>query len=647
MRRPALAGVLLCTATVLTAGCTADPGSTVFRDTAVPGGSFQLVAFDSCEDALGKLREAAKRYVGPYGFGYHGDARMTAIGDGFSQADNAAGAPAAPGMAGKAAEQGSSYSGTNAHEKGADEPDLVKTDGRRIITIARGVLRVVDARSRQVTGELDLVRGDQDPVGWSQLDLLLAGDHALVLSPGGQWVGEKVIDGPGRPEPVRPDEITGPRLLLVDLGGATPRLASSYTVDGQLVDARQTGTVARVVVRSQPRLAFRYDEDSTDAQRTAANRAVIDRAGPEDWLPRYELSTGQQIRRGRVDCAAVSRPTTYTGTSLTTVLSFDLGRSTLSAGDPVTVVADGDTVYSNGTSLYVANDQRWRVGARDAAAEQRTELFKFDLSGSAGPRYVAAGAVPGWLVNQYALSEWDGHLRVATTTGQGWGRNPKSESAVHVLRQNGKRLVETGRVTGLGKGERIYSVRFTDYLGYVVTFRQTDPLYTLDLRNPAAPAVLGELKITGYSAYLHPVGDTRLIGIGQEATAEGRVRGTQVSLFDVSDLTEPRRLAQHHVRYGYSEAEYDPHAFLYWPPTGLLVVPLMSREAGETGALVLTVGDRGITEAGRISHPSGSRPFSGQIRRSLVIDGVLWTVSDIGLAATDPVTLGRLAWIEF
>jgi hypothetical protein len=191
-----------------------------------------------------------------------------------------------------------------------------------------------------------------------------------------------------------------------------------------------------------------------------------------------------------------------------------------------------------------------------------------------------------------------------------------------------------------------------------VTFRQTDPLYTLDLSEPARPRVTGELKITGYSAYLHPIDGQRLIGVGQEASTEGRVQGTQVSLFDVSDLERPTRLAQHHVRAGHSEAEFDPHAFLYWPADRLLVLPLTvynveiapgaATPRGKptmptAGAMVLRVGDNGFAELGMVTH--AGQYENGMIRRSLVVDNVLWTVSDSGLKATNMSTLDTLAWI--
>jgi uncharacterized secreted protein with C-terminal beta-propeller domain len=267
------------------------------------------------------------------------------------------------------------------------------------------------------------------------------------------------------------------------------------------------------------------------------------------------------------------------------------------------------------------------------------------------------------------MSEWDGHLRVATTTdGATVGmanpdQMPASESGVHVLAQRDRSLKEVGSVTGLGKGERIYAVRFTGPIGYVVTFRQTDPLYTVDLGDPTNPVVRGELKIPGYSAYLHPAGPNRLIGIGQDATEQGRVKGTQISLFDVGNLAEPGRLASYTLSGAHSEAEFDPHAFLYWPAESLLVVPLQTsgfavpdastdtRLAGSMsqGALVLKVGVSTISEIGYIQHPqnreSGWMP--AQIRRSLVIDQTLWTVSDSGLMAHDIRTLTRLAWLPY
>jgi len=666
-------GLALATAGGL-AGCTGGQRTALFQDEDVPAGSFQLVAFDSCDAALDGLRTAAKAVVGPYGFAY-GPMAVDAFG-GASR--DMAGGPAVPSAAGEKASGGAAsngsapnYSGTNTHEAGVDEPDLVKTDGRRIVTTSRGVLRVVDAASRSLVGRLDLAEGDQDPVRYVPGDLLLSGDHALVLmrkqlfDRGGIAVpGPAVEDSAG--SPISPMPVAGPKLMLIDISGA-PRVLGEYTMEGELVDARQVGSVARVVVRSGPRLVFPYVEGRTDQQRLADNKKIIDRATADDWLPRFQVTSGGHTETGHVDCASVSRPATYTGANMLTVLTFDLTASALGRGDGLTIVADGDTVYGSGTNLYVASDQRWRAmtvakvmgGAPIRPAEARTEIYKFNVDGNERPRFVGGGSVPGYVINQYALSDWDGKLRVATTTGEPWAgeQQRKSESAVYVLAQNKRKLVVVGQVGGLGKGERIYAVRFTGPIGYVVTFRQTDPLYTLDLSDPSRPRVIGELKISGYSAYLHPAGGTRLIGIGQEASSQGRTLGTQVSLFDVADPAHPKRLSQYHLSGGHSTAEFDPHAFLYWPSTGLLVVPLQMYDAGvqksvpDMGALVLRVdGDR-IDEVGFIEHPYVEDPinpnYPAVIQRSLMIDGVLWTASDGGLMATDPASLDRLAWLPY
>ena len=754
-----------------------------------------LVRFTSCADALRSLRAAADNTaadnaaagnaaagnaaagntVGSGGFAVGSPAAVGAgsstAGAGSHSAVSAvpgaaapAGAPAAASRAGagqlgagQASGQAApgSYSGTTTAEAGVDEPDLVKTDGRRIVTIIGGVLRVIDAQTQQVTGVLNLP-AQAGLYSATPANLLLAGDHALVLfDQGYRAVGAPVPSGPpevgspaGGPGPagsvpagaepsvdasagatgpghaVRASAlampIIGPHLVLIDLSTGTPRIISEYTMDGALAGARQVGSVARVVVHSAPRVFFAPAFAESAQERTAANQAVIAHTTLSSWLPRYALTAGHVQRTGQVGCAAVSHPAapTYSGTSMLTVLTFDLRNGTLGDGQPVTVVADGDTVYSNGSSLYIANDRQWSMppGALSAAGavpgaavqgappnaaqdtvpattpaaapvtataaapqavpQQYTGVYKFDISGPGRPVYEASGTVPGWLLGssgmaQYALSEWNGALRVATTTDgafAGWSGQPP-QSAVYVLKQAGNLLVTIGKVGGLGQGEQIYAVRFAGPVGYVVTFRQTDPLYTLDLSDPAQPRVAGELLLSGYSAYLDPIDSTHLIGVGQDANAQGQTQGTQISLFDVSDLAAPVRLAVYDVKFGHSEAEFDPHAFLYWPASRLLVIPVQLPstvmpqpvpgsgsvpQGGEvplwpvSEAVVLHVGDHAITELGTITHPVvPGISAAGQIRRSLVIGGALWTLSDTGVKANELTTLAPLGWVPF
>ncbi len=612
-----------------------------------PAGAAMLAAFDSCGAALHGLTRAAAPYVGPYGLPDPGGTRVgVAVGrDGPLLAADAAGA------AGAAEATAPEHSTTTVHEAGVDEPDLVKTDGRRLLSVVDGRLRVLDLASRRVTATL-AVPGQAE-------HLLQHGDRALLVVPGGagRWV-------PGTPFADRPARPDGVRLVLVDITGSG-RVLETLTVDGAYLDGRQVGAVARVVVRSGPRLRFvQPDGRRSDAAARRQNRRVVEESSIEDWLPRYELEQGGEHREGRlVDCERVSRPAAYSGTAMLTVLSLDL-RGPLGTGDPVSVVADGNTVYGTGSSLYVADDHRGQPEPLQADGSplpapdrvRRTEVHRFDTTGPGRPRYAASGLVDGLLLNQYALSEHEGRLRVATTIDGCCAPASRSESVVTVLAERGTRLVRVGRIGGLGRGERIYAVRFLGPVGYVVTFRQTDPLYTLDLSDPTRPRAVGELKITGYSAYLHPAGEGRLLGVGQEATAEGRQLGTQVSVFDVGDPARPRRIAQQQVGSGQSEVEHDPHAFLFWPASGLLVVPVIApyEQPGPAGprpavggALVLRLDGQRLDRLGVLSHPLDAGPGDGQVRRSLVAGDTLWTVSRAGAMATSVDDLSDREWVPF
>jgi hypothetical protein len=607
----------------------------------------QLVAFDSCESALREFQDAAVKEVGPYGLGDNPNVIYDQGGAPTAAESGAAGeAKAAP-------QQAPEHSSTNVHEANADEPDLVKTDGKRIVSaLDENKLRVVDVASREVTATVDL--DGEYPTG-----LFLHGDRALVISPGGT-----VGPAEGREAPEHYAERL--QLLLVDLTGEG-RIIRRLTVDGGYVDARATDGTARVVIRSGPRLEWTQPAGPhSEGAATARNKEIIRESSISDWLPRYTLTAGGTEQSGRlVDCARVSHPKPTTGASLLTVLTLDIGGK-LDRGDPVSVTANGGTVYGTGDTLYVADDStgfnRGRMPTADIASpvppeKQQTKVYQFDTTGSGPPEFVASGLVDGDLLNQYSMSEHDGHLRIATTKHD-WtssGRD-NSRSAVYVLERAGEELKQVGSVGGLGKGEQIYSVRFLGDIGYVVTFRQTDPLYRIDLSDPANPQVDGELKITGYSAYLHPVGVDRLLGIGQEASTEGRITGMQVSLFDIGDA-KPQRLSRLHVKGGSSDAEHDPHAFLYWPQRDLVVVPM--RVYDTTGiekpevyqgasALVLRVSGDRVERVGAVRHPAGDADaYRSDIRRSLVVGDTLWTLSSAGVQANDLDTLDRRAFVRF
>lgn len=636
----------------------------------------RLVAYDGCADLLDGLRRATADKVGPYGL-TDGGPPMFALPEGDTAQRKGPQAAQAPGeAAGGGAGAPPAHSTTNSHEAAADEPDLVKTDGRRIVTLADGRLRVIDPATRKVAHTLDLPGDSGFGPGGGGGQLLLSGDRVLVVSqrpmmmpyPRPTVPGAESSSKPARPEPMT-------RLTLVDISAA-PKVVGTMTTEAGYMDARQSGATVRVVMQSRPRIDFpgrgggripggsgtsdgRTGDGPTsdrptgggpadDKKATEANRAAVLKAPLDAWLPAYRVdgANGGPGKTYKPPCDQVSRPASYTGSSMLSVLTFDLGQG---LGDPraIAVTADGSTVYGNGKSLYVTGTapRPFTPGRTARPPEQRTDVYKFDVGGGGRPRYVAAGSVKGDLLNQYSMSEHQGYLRLATTTSRPDDPNGRSsQSSVYVLGQRGDRLNEVGRVDGLGRGERIYSVRFIGATAYVVTFRQVDPLYMIDLTTPHRPRRTGELKITGYSAYLHPTRDGKLLGVGRDADTSGRTRGLQVSLFDVSG-EKPRKVASHRLPDASSQAEFEPHAFLYWPPTGLTVMPVQRPGGSGSDALILKVTGTSIDEAGTVRHPGES--YDTGVRRSLVIGDALWTISDDGARATDAATLKNTAWLPF
>jgi hypothetical protein len=485
-------------------------------------------------------------------------------------------------------------SGTNVQETGVDEPDLVKATSELIFVVAANRLHAVKADGLERLDTLELE-------GWGH-QLLLAGDRLLMISQATPY-GDVPI-GPADVAVGLPDTVT--QLTEIDVSDPTAmRVVATERIRGEHLGSRLTGDTARVVLWSRPRAVLQ-----------PAFRAQL-----RGWLPRRVLrrsSGGGPQFRPAARCRRVLRPAAHSGVDLLTVLTIDMSRG-LPAVDSDAVMGGGQTVYASKRALYVGLQQ----------GEDRTQLHKFGAAGAGETTYLASGRVGGSLLNQFSMSEREGVLRVATT------RSAESESSVITLVQRDGALVQLGRVDGLGKGERIYAVRFLGDAGYVVTFRQVDPLYTLDLSRPATPRVVGELKIPGYSAYLHPAGEDLLIGVGQDATPEGRQLGTQVSLFDISNLASPTRLHQRKLAAsGSSEAEWDHHAFLWWAPAKLAVIPLEYWSGDGAGVFAGAVGltiDRaaGIAEAGRATHEGPDWP--AVVRRSLIVGGRLVTISDAGI----------------
>jgi hypothetical protein len=594
----------------------------------------------TCPAVLDAVRDRTMAQVTPYGIGQGGwsgaerfasDARMSALDS--AGATREAAAPAA---------NGDGFSGTNLQEVGVDEPDIVKNDRRRAFSLYGRTLRVVrlgddGAVSAAGSLELDVVEG---------AELLLIDDDVVVLSP--------IASG-------------GTRVLVVDVADLeAPRLAHTIDVEGQYLSARQVGDAVRLIVTSGgPDFAFTYprrDDPIGRAQALRENWKAVQEATLSDWLP---LVTVDEDMPFLPPCDDVYVPPTAAGTGSTSVIT--LAPADGKVLDTTSVLVSASEVYATTERLYVA------APTYDPKAnEQSTEIHRFDISDPTRAAYEASGSVAGHLISppwfaqgpvgQWSLSEHAGDLRVATTRQRvgavsddlgGVSRlmpesAPTMDNAVSVLRRDGDALRTIGSVEGIGKNEQLYAVRFMGEVGYVVTFRKIDPLFVIDLSDPRAPRVSGELEMPGYSAYLHPIGEGRLLGVGQRDTnVDGVADGTQVSLFDVSDPARPRRLASLDLgeRGAVSGTESDPRTFTWWPDPARAVLTLTNFQDpnGFRGAIAVEPSANGLREVGRMASSEDALacgPWSIGARTRVIGDSlVLFSAAGVrtsSLAALTP-----------
>lgn len=586
-----------------------------------------LTTVNSCDALLDRLIAEGLERVGPYGFDsgqYRGgwleggvDFAMDDAMEESASFDTGAAQPVTTVQASESAKaEGAdgSFSGTNNQEGGVDEGDFVKTDGERLIVANSNVIRVIDTTTDQPQLVHNITLSEQV---WPR-EMFLVGDRLLVLSHG--WIDVDYSDSQLLDElwTSRPGGTSTTSLTEIDLNSGT--VGDTITFQGDYLSGREVdGTIRLVVNANVGQFPFVYPNGAA-AEETAenANRELLKNSTIDQWMPQYATKDG--AAGDLIPCDQMHIPSTFSGFGTLGVLTVNLnGDGDLGLADSLGVLTTGNTIYASTERLTVATT-RWdgdfqfdEDTGMPVDNAYTTALHNFDISDPANTAYVGSGTIDGFLLSQYSMSEHNGFLRVAATEGAPWG-DDASESAVIILEEQGNELVVVGKVGGLGKGEQIQSVRFMGDVGYVVTFRQVDPLYTVDLSEPTNPTLLGELKIPGFSAYLHPIEDGKLLGIGQDGTDDGRLTGAQVSMFDVSDLTNPTRVAT--LGFGEnsnSSVGWEPKAFTWWAPTRTAFVPVNAwnyddgNESNSADVVAVRIGEDGsLTEAGRMSHPAFS-----------------------------------------
>ena len=623
------------------------------------------------DDAIAEIQKSD--YGCYYGRGMEDNAPTAGASNGSGSSSSGGTAPPAP------SEKASETSGTNNQVAGVDEADFVKNDGQYLYVVANGALRIVQAWPANSAAPVSKVAIEGTPK-----KLFVEGDRALVYVS----VAKQAKSGLGSGAPsygqssectygyecVPAGDGTATKVLVFDISNrAAPQKIREIELSGSLLAARRIGTAVHTVVVDAPAeiegLKF-YPEDLTcdstedvltQKQKTIAayealrqqDLAKLAQADLHATLPTVKENGALAVP----ECTGYFRPSAAEGRSFTSLVSIDIAGG---APTTATVVSDPGVVYASSTALYMSVPHTRQPGQvwYDAmeGEEQASTVHRFRIGATPTlTGYEASGVVKGRVLDQFALDEHEEHLRIATTTGH--APDPKTHSTMSVLAREGNALVLKGKVDQIAPSEDIRSVRFDGSRGYVVTFKKTDPLYVFDLGSPTKPAITGELKIPGFSTYMHMMDASHLLTIGYDADDQGDFAwfsGVRLQIFDVSDMNNPQLMHAEVIgtRGSSSEALTNHLAFTYYAPKNLLALPMTICEGGSGGSFGtnmtfsgLMVYDAtpasGFTLKGKVAHPSTSTGgyndaacsnwwtnASSEVKRSVVMDDFVYSISE-------------------
>ncbi len=584
----------------------------------------------------------------------------------------------------------SEYSETNTQEEGIDEADFIKNDGAYIYVVANNTFKIIDAWPPEEARVISKIEIEGTPT-----KLFVHNDHVLI------YASTEYIDinqsyydfsgyGGGECTYGYDCDFTGDNrklhISVFDISDRTnPVLKREIRFSGSYINSRRIGSAVHTVVLAPgytpPELQYWPDimercwdwqggNDPTLEELVEAfealkerNREIIDNSTAADWLPVIEdtlypdnstVVTANLLQ----DCSNIYEPGIEDRQSFLSVLSFDIDE--LDNASHSTILARPGAVYASGSALYIAARQIYSYGDQwyfdnSTQIPQATTVHKFNLyKEPAGTLYAASGIVKGRVLNQFSMDEYENYFRIATTTGHLPDENV--HNTLVILRDNSGVLEAVGTVDNIAPTEDIRSVRFDDNRAFMVTFKKTDPLFTFDLSEPTSPQVEAELKIPGYSTYIHQMDENHLLTIGYDAEEAGDFawfQGILLQMFNVSVMTDPQLMYREVLgsRGTSSEAATNHLAFNYFAPRDLLALPMTICESSEgggdyadeisfSGLLVYRVTiERGFDELGGVEHvePGTETDYyscgswwtqsSSIVKRSVFMDNYVYSVA--------------------
>jgi inhibitor of cysteine peptidase len=577
------------------------------------------------------------------------------------------------------------YSTTNLQVAGVDEPDFIKNDGRYIYVISGSRLVIVDAypaQSAKILSEIE--------IGDNVKEIFITGNRLVLFSTGNSEMPVRTMSGSSgsmekvaiMPPYYRSNPVT--HAIVYDISDRkNPDAIKDYTIDGDYVDARMIRGMVYLLTREN---VYSYDDIVMPAVRESgkviARPDVYYFENPESsysftTVTALDASTGAEkdaktFLIGSGNILYVSQDAMYVSYQ-----KWHPVYRTIAGGPQIAVAADKVGVSSgslvSAPILYeefnkLGETEKQEVIAAMKSGEQEsirkreydqttTVIHKIAI-GNGNIGYVAQGEVPGYVKNQFAMDEYDGNLRVATTSNVWTNQGQFEYNNVFVLDSGMKTL---GSLTHIAEQEKIYSTRFIGNRLYMVTFKRIDPFFVIDLSSPAHPKILGKLKIPGYSDYLHPYDSTHIIGVGKETATNDwggvSTRGVKLALFDVTDVEKPKQIDKVEIgESGTDSAVLSDHkAFLFDKNKNLLVIPIRQvttapvvQKPGDYynqqrvwyGAYVFGMApETGFVLRGTVEHGTASGGYywygssANEVKRSLYIENTLYTVSSAKIIA--------------
>ncbi|MEQ2525504.1 beta-propeller domain-containing protein [Bacillaceae bacterium CLA-AA-H227] len=515
---------------------------------------------------------------------------------------------------------------TNIQVQGVDETDIVKTNGTHIYQITDNKVNIIETNNGAEMRKLDSL---SFPKNFTPSQLFLHEDKLLVI--GNSFEDMNSNDDGAIKKMIAPVNDKTKAIVYNIADPSNPKEERTLTLDGYMVSARKIDSIVYLVTNQYPQYWILQENDQIDLRPRYSDSKISE----EDLVVDYD----------EIQYFPDSKEPNYT-----LISAFDLEKPDKKA-TVTTYLGSGDQMYMSTENLYLAV-RDWGIRTLiDGPVQdsENTTIYKFGID-ELKVEFNSSTELEGSILNQFSMDEHNGYFRVATTEGQSWNEESPSSNNLLIFDEN---LKQVSSIEDLARGERIYSARFMGDRVYIVTFKETDPLFVIDTTEPESPKVLGELKIPGFSNYLHPYDENHLIGFGYDTksvtTKDSKeplilTGGVKLSLFDVSDMNNPKEKFTEIIggRGTYSPLNYDHKALLFDKAKNLFAFPINIYQEVEgsdfeqkfefQGAYVLSVdSEEGFKIKSKISHMKGNEPFEeweNEIQRLVYIGDTLYALSN-------------------